>query len=496
MKKLTAGIFSVLVGLCAADSAYAAIASEAWVDQVFVKNATYTTDKAGLETAIAKAQSDAEATAAGALASAKGDLEGKITDEENARKAADDAINAKIGTVPTGSADVIAYIDTKTSGIASDETVSALDSRVTANEGAISKLNGTATEEGSVAKSIADSIAALDLANTYDAKGSAAQALTDAKSYTDTKIGTLTDGYTNVVAYVDGKVADVDGDLGTVTQTADDAYGMATTNAETIAELSENKLNKSDFETFKTGNTAAIAAAQSGAEATAAADATSKADAALASAKAYTDAEIGEIGETTVKGYVDSAVGALSGTDGAITALGGRVGTLESTVNNQTTGVAANAALAAKNAQDIAKNAQDIATNTQNITANANAISALEETVNDETTGVAANAALAAQNAKDIATNATAIAANTEAIGANTKSIAANLTSIQTINNSDVMKSGITAEKVSDYDTSVGVTTGIAALTTGSDGTYVLTAKVADGKITGYTWEDITRAGN
>ena len=35
MKKLTAGIFTVLIGLCAANSADAAIASKAWVEQDF-----------------------------------------------------------------------------------------------------------------------------------------------------------------------------------------------------------------------------------------------------------------------------------------------------------------------------------------------------------------------------------------------------------------------------------------------------------------------------
>ena len=39
-----------------------------------------------------------------------------------------------------------------------------------------------------VGTQITNAIAALDLANTYDAKGAAASALTDAKAYTDSEI--------------------------------------------------------------------------------------------------------------------------------------------------------------------------------------------------------------------------------------------------------------------------------------------------------------------
>lgn len=55
-------------------------------------------------------------------------------------------------------------------GIASSDAMEALAGRVTTAEGAIATLNGDADKEGSVAKKIADAIAALDLANTYAAK--------------------------------------------------------------------------------------------------------------------------------------------------------------------------------------------------------------------------------------------------------------------------------------------------------------------------------------
>lgn len=56
------------------------------------------------------------------------------------------------------------------SGMASDEAMEALVDRMTDAEGAIEVLNGAADVEGSVAKSIADAIAALALADTYVAK--------------------------------------------------------------------------------------------------------------------------------------------------------------------------------------------------------------------------------------------------------------------------------------------------------------------------------------
>ena len=61
--------------------------------------------------------------------------------------------------------------------------------------------------------------------------------------------------------------------------------------------------------------------------------------------------------------------------------------------------------------------------------------------------------------------------------------------------------SGITSAKVSTYDTAAsnastakGVTDLISAGTTGSDGTYVLTATVSNNTVTGYKWELIDRS--
>lgn len=50
-----------------------------------------------------------------------------------------------------------------------------LSTRITNNANAIATLNGGVSDAGSVAKAIADAIAGLDLANTYEAKGKAAE---------------------------------------------------------------------------------------------------------------------------------------------------------------------------------------------------------------------------------------------------------------------------------------------------------------------------------
>lgn len=114
----------------------------------------------------------------------------------------DSQIAAKVGELKIGEetfATVKAYVDKKTDGIATDAALSGLTTRVTAAEGKIDKLNGDATTEGSVAKTVADAIAGLDLANTYEAKGAkdaaiqAAQAAADAaQGDVDTLIGTDT----------------------------------------------------------------------------------------------------------------------------------------------------------------------------------------------------------------------------------------------------------------------------------------------------------------
>ena len=167
MKKLTAGIFSVLVGLCAANSADAAIASKAWVEQDFVAKTTYTTDKTGLESAIAEAKK-AGTDANSALEAYKTSNDAAVA--LKADKTALEATNTLVGALPEGTTatTIVGYIDAKTEGIATDAALSELQGKVTTNTTAIATLNGSG--DGSVAKTIADYVTGLDLANTYGAK--------------------------------------------------------------------------------------------------------------------------------------------------------------------------------------------------------------------------------------------------------------------------------------------------------------------------------------
>lgn len=114
----------------------------------------------------------------------------------------DAQIAAKVGELKIGEetfATVKAYVDKKTDGIATDAALETLTNRVTTAEGKLDKLNGDAETEGSVAKTVDDAIDALDLANTYEAKGAkdadikaAKDAADAAQADVDTLVGTDT----------------------------------------------------------------------------------------------------------------------------------------------------------------------------------------------------------------------------------------------------------------------------------------------------------------
>ena len=73
----------------------------------------------------------------------------------------DSQIAAKVGELKIGEetfATVKAYVDKKTDGIATDTALETLTGRVTTAEGKIDKLNGDASTEGSVAKTVGDEI--------------------------------------------------------------------------------------------------------------------------------------------------------------------------------------------------------------------------------------------------------------------------------------------------------------------------------------------------
>lgn len=171
MKKLTAGIFTVLIGLCAANSADAAIASKAWVEQYAVSGDTYTTDKSGLESSIVAAKKAGDDAAAD-LVAYKTTNDAAVQVNTNAisainnettgiLKQAKDYTDALAnGSVKTNTEN-IATINEQLKSVATSDSLATLTSTVEGHTTAINTLNGDANTAGSVSKSIADAVTAL-----------------------------------------------------------------------------------------------------------------------------------------------------------------------------------------------------------------------------------------------------------------------------------------------------------------------------------------------
>ena len=110
----------------------------------------------------------------------KGAADAKDTVIAAAKKAGDDAqadvdaLETLVGTIPTeaGVETVIAYIDKKAADAATSATYNDTEVRglIATNKQAIDKLNGTAEQDGSVAKQVADAVAAIvaDAPAAYD----------------------------------------------------------------------------------------------------------------------------------------------------------------------------------------------------------------------------------------------------------------------------------------------------------------------------------------
>lgn len=187
MKKLTAGIFTVMLGLCATSGADAAVASQGYVDTKVGANTQSITELTGdvtdlqtqvgegtvdsrIETAkqaaIDAAAADATTKANKALEDAKADAEKYIdatelatsqseqnTAIETAYKAADKKITDSIGTVPADKTVVGMIAEAQTAATYDDTEVRGL---VSANTNAISAINNTETGILALAKKYAD----------------------------------------------------------------------------------------------------------------------------------------------------------------------------------------------------------------------------------------------------------------------------------------------------------------------------------------------------
>lgn len=141
MKKLTAGIFATIMGLTAVN-AYAA--GEKIATTNYVKGAMTAAETAAVAAVEAKGYAtttQAQGYANAALADAQTYAEGQASAAQTAAKNYTDGV---VGTVPAGSENVVAYVDKKTEGIATDGQISALDTRVTTAEGQIKTLQDAA----------------------------------------------------------------------------------------------------------------------------------------------------------------------------------------------------------------------------------------------------------------------------------------------------------------------------------------------------------------
>lgn len=188
MKKLTAGIFTVLLGVVAANSADAALTSKAYVDaQVGAKVSTtdFNQFKTENTTAIAEAKK-AGTDANAALETYKTENNAAVAKKAD-QTAMETALGKKQDTLTAGTGiEIDKTTNTiSTKGIATSDALTTLEGKVTANTGDITTLKGEG--EGSVKKSIADAIAAEVTRSdgAYDVKGAAGTAETNAKAYAD-----------------------------------------------------------------------------------------------------------------------------------------------------------------------------------------------------------------------------------------------------------------------------------------------------------------------
>ncbi len=166
MKKLTAGIFTVMLGLCATSGADAAVASKGYVDTKVGVNTQ------SIET-LTQTVADNKTEAANAIAA-----------EKSARETAVSGLDTRLitaeGTIAQHTSDISA-INAELDTMASDETVTGLTGDVTALQAQVG--TGTVDSRIETAKQAAIDAAAADA--TSKADKALADAKTDAEKYID-----------------------------------------------------------------------------------------------------------------------------------------------------------------------------------------------------------------------------------------------------------------------------------------------------------------------
>ena len=409
MKKLTAGIFTVLIGLCAANSADAAIASKAWVEQDFATKTalnetnTEVAKKANAADVYTKEDADAKFET---IANVTAGLEEQQDYTDAKVQALVDSLGTAGGEGGEGATGLQATVAGNTSRIVTLETQVGGKNVATQISEALSAYT---TEKDYLNKTEASTtyatIANLGLANQ------AIEGLGGRLTTAEGDITALENRMVNSLAVgVDSKTV-----VPSVFYVED---AIANSNSLTGASIRENAESIAAEEQRATAAEGAInTKIGEVAEGKDVVTMISEGDAAtLASAKGYTDTELDKL-ETS-----------LSGTSTNLTDLTTRVGTAEGKITDLETSLAeggdtanaikANAdAIQGINDSDVMKSGIDaekvaaIAANTAEIAKNAKAIADNAQAAAD---AAAANAASIATNSTNIATNSANIAANTK----------------------------------------------------------------------------------
>ena len=270
MKKLTAGIFSVLMGLVAVNAADAAVASKGYVQgQIKGVNESISTvsqDLAGYKTTndatvaeLTQTVADNKAAAEKAVTDLETAVDGKLANKQNTLNVTGGVLTWDAATSTLG-----------LTGIATSDNLETLQTTV-------NTLNGAETEAGSVKKQIADAIAgevsrsngyadqaksdAIDAANAYTdqlANGAVATntAAIAAINHAETGILKLAKDYAdNAAATIDGNIADLSA---TVTQNESNISALTGR----VSDIEDDNWTETEHNAFVVTNDAAIAAAK------------------------------------------------------------------------------------------------------------------------------------------------------------------------------------------------------------------------------------------
>lgn len=254
MKKLTAGIFTVLMGLVSVNAADAAVASKGYVDNKFFTKQAQTAhveaQKAIDDAQDVKINENADDIATNAekigdatftddtLKYIKGEAD--LTAAVKKLDAAVTVASGDLSNVYTKTEADAKFIDTEEiKGYATDAELTdvsvvanAADTLSKTNQSAITVLNGDANTAGSVAKKIND--ATTTVTDAYTAAD--AETLNSAKGYTDTLANGAVAANTAAIAAINN---DANGVLATAKKYADDQDAAQTTEITTAYEAAD-----------------------------------------------------------------------------------------------------------------------------------------------------------------------------------------------------------------------------------------------------------------